>query len=129
MSPKMLIVDDESDIIEPLSTMFKAKGFDVTLALDGQEGLNKAKEMMPDIIILDEMLPKMDGLKICGLLKAEARFRKIPIILYSARAFQDDELKMIEETGFYIYVSKLIEFDELLTIVNKALDEHKSAAS
>ena len=83
---KLLIVDDEKDLVETLTFRLEANDYEVIKAFDGQDGLDKAKKEKPDLIILDLMLPKMDGYKVCGLLKADARYSKVPIILFTARA-------------------------------------------
>lgn len=114
MSQKILIVDDESDISETLAIRFQKAGFDVSLAFDGQEGLNKAKEVVPDIIILDEMMPKMNGFKVCALLKADSRFQRIPIVMFTARSQDEIDTTMAREVGFDDYVNKLIDFEDLL---------------
>ncbi|MDP2904979.1 MAG: response regulator, partial [Candidatus Omnitrophota bacterium] len=72
--------------VETVTFRLQASGYEVISAYDGQEGLEKAKKEKPDLIILDLMLPRMDGYKVCGLLKADSRYSKIPIILFTARA-------------------------------------------
>lgn len=74
--------------------------YEVVIAYDGQEGLEKAKKEKPDLIILDLMLPKMDGYKVCGLLKADIRYNKIPIIIFTARA-QGPDIKMGRGCVYY----------------------------
>lgn len=123
MNKKILIVDDEKDISEMLAVRFKEKGFEVILAYDGQEGLNKAKEELPGIIILDEMMPKMDGFKVCGLLKADTRFKSIPIVMFTARSPEEIDKQMAEEVGFDDYVTKLIDFEDLLKKVQHLLEK------
>ena len=72
---KILIVDDEKDIVETLSFMLKAKGFECIYAYDGEIGLNLAKTQNPDLIILDVMMPKINGYKICRLLKFDNKYK------------------------------------------------------
>lgn len=114
MSQKILIVDDESDISETLAIRFQKAGYEVLLAFDGQEGLSKAKETIPDIIILDEMMPKMNGFKVCALLKADSRFHKIPIVMFTARSQDEIDKTLAHEVGFDDFVNKLVDFEELL---------------
>ena len=121
MSQKILIVDDESDISETLAIRLQKSGFEVSLAYDGQEGLSKAKEIVPDIIILDEMMPKMNGFKVCGLLKADTRFHNIPIVMFTARSPEEIDTTMAEEVGFNDYVTKLIDYEDLLAKINQLL--------
>src|SRR3990167_9180083 len=89
--PKILIVDDEVQLIAMVQMRLEANGYEVITANDGQEGLEKAKSEKPDLIMLDVMMPKMDGYKVCGLLKNDARYSKIPVILFTARAQQNDK--------------------------------------
>ena len=108
MSKKILLVDDEKDMVETVAMRLEANGYQVIKAYDGSEGLEKAKKEKPDLIILDLMLPKMDGYKICGLLKADARYSKIPVIMFTARA-QEADKKMGEEVGADAYITKPFE--------------------
>ena len=95
-------------------------GYEVLTAFDGVEALRKAKEEKPDLILLDLMLPKMDGYKVCGLLKKDIRYAKIPILIFSARA-QEADIKMGEEMGADDYVMKPFDPDSLLEKIRKVL--------
>ncbi|MBR3604890.1 MAG: response regulator [Candidatus Gastranaerophilales bacterium] len=117
---KILIVDDERDIVETLSFMLKAKGFDCICAYDGEEGLNLAKTINPDLVILDVMMPKINGYKICRLLKFDNKYKDIPIIMITARS-QDEDKIIGEETGANEYITKPFEFSEVLDKINKYL--------
>ena len=102
---KILLVEDEKVLIETVTLRLEANGYEVIPAYDGFEGLEKAKKEKPDLIILDLMLPKMDGYKVCGLLKADTRYNKIPIIMFTARA-QESDKKMGKEVGADAYITK-----------------------
>ncbi|MBR5304242.1 MAG: response regulator [Candidatus Gastranaerophilales bacterium] len=117
---KILIVDDERDIVETLSFMLKAKGFDCICAYDGEEGLNLAKTVNPDMVILDVMMPKINGYKICRLLKFDNKYKNIPIMMVTARS-QDEDKIIGEETGADEYITKPFEFSEVLEKINKHL--------
>lgn len=119
---RILVVDDEEDLVETLSFRLKANGYDVIKANDGQEGMDKAKKESPNLIILDLMLPKIDGYKVCGLLKADARYNKIPIILFTARA-QDEDKKIGQEVGANAYITKPFEPQVLLAKIKELLEE------
>ncbi len=121
MSKKILVVDDEKDITETLSFMLKAKGYDVLVGLDGEEGLKIAKESNPDLIILDVMMPKINGYKIARLLKYDNKYKHIPIVMVTARGQESDRL-IGEETGADEYITKPFEFEEVLNTVNKYLE-------
>ena len=113
MGKRILIVDDEPSLVLLIEARLKANQYEVLSAADGQAGLEIAKKEKPDLIILDLMLPKMDGYKVCGLLKKDARYAKIPIILFTARA-QEDDLKLGEEMGANAYITKPFEPQILL---------------
>ena len=114
MAKKILVVDDEVQLVELIKMRLEASRYKVITAYDGQEALDKAKKEKPDLIILDLMLPKMDGYKVCGLLKADARYKKIPIIMFTARA-QDSDKKMGEDVGADGYITKPFEPETLLS--------------
>ena len=75
---RILIVDDEHELSELIKMRLEANGYDVLAAFDGQAGYDLARKEKPDLIILDIMLPKMDGYKVCGLLKNDSRYSTIP---------------------------------------------------
>ena len=95
---KILVVDDEQDIVETMVFMLKQKGYECIWAYDGEEGLRLAKEESPDLIMLDVMMPKINGYKICRLLKFDSRYKNIPIIMVTARG-QEQDIAIGEETG------------------------------
>jgi two-component system, OmpR family, alkaline phosphatase synthesis response regulator PhoP len=110
---RVLVVDDEPDLIRILEFGLRAAGYQVEIAADGQEGLKKAREIRPDIILLDLMLPKLDGYKVCRLLKFDERYRQIPIIILSARTQEGDQA-LAKEMGANRFVTKPYEFSEIL---------------
>ena len=109
---RILIVDDEPHIIMMLEMRLQAMGYVSIIARDGQQALDLAKKEMPDLIILDVMMPKMDGYKVCGLLKADTRYKSIPVVIFTARA-QEQDRKMSKEVGADAYLNKPINVDEL----------------
>lgn len=117
---KILLVDDESDMIETMVIQLEAVGYEVISAFDGLEGLEKAKKESPDLIILDIMLPKMSGYKVCGLLKKDSRYSRIPIILFTARAQESDKV-MGKDAGADAYVTKPFDAKNLLLKIRKLL--------
>jgi DNA-binding response OmpR family regulator len=119
---KILLVEDEKDLVETVTLRLEAAGYEVIPAYDGREGLAKAKKEKPDLIILDLMLPKMDGYKVCGLLKADTRYNKIPIIMFTARA-QESDKKMGQEVCADAYITKPFEPEALLEKVRQLLKE------
>ncbi len=110
---KILIVDDEQDIVESLQFVLETAGYDCHCAYDGEEGLNLAREVLPDLIILDVMMPKINGFKICRLLKYDNKYKNIPILMLTARSQEEDKL-IGEETGADEYITKPFEIDEIV---------------
>lgn len=117
---KILIVDDEKDLVETVVFQLQEAGYEVVSAYDGQEGLSKAQKEKPDLIVLDLMLPKMDGYKVCGLLKADTRYNKIPVIMFTAKA-QESDKKLGQEVGAEAYITKPFEQEILLGKIKELL--------
>jgi len=120
MAKKILLVDDEPQLLDMVKMRLEANSYEVITAYDGQEAFEKTKKEKPDLIIMDLMLPKMDGYKVCGLLKKDARFTKIPIIIFTARAQQAD-IKLGEELGANAYITKPFEPKVLLDKIQELL--------
>jgi len=119
---RILLVEDEKDMVYAVTLQLEANGYEVLSAYDGREGLGKAKKEKPDLIILDLMLPKMDGYKVCGLLKADTRYTKIPIVMFTARA-QESDIKLGEELGADAYITKPFEPQVLLSKIRELLEK------
>ena len=117
---KLLLVDDEKDLVDAVKFRLESAGYEVAVSYDGMDGLERARKGHPDLIILDLMLPKMDGYKICGLLKADSRYSKIPVIMFTARA-QEADKKMGDEVGADAYITKPFESKVLLDTIAKLL--------
>ena len=113
MLKKVLIVDDEQDIVESLKFVLEEAGFACSCAFNGEDGLRLAKEISPDLIILDVMMPKINGYKICRLLKYDNKYKNIPILMVTARSQEEDKL-IGEETGVDEYITKPFELDEIV---------------
>lgn len=121
MPKKILLVDDETGLVELMKMRLEREGYEVIAGYDGQEALGKARKEKPDLIILDLMLPKLDGYKVCGLLKKDARYSKIPIIMFTARAEEEDR-KIGEEVEADAYIVKPFEPKLLLTKIKELLE-------
>ena len=120
MEKKILIVDDENDLVDLVKLRLEANGYQVVVAYDGQAALNVVKKENPDLIILDLMLPKLDGYKVCRMLKFDQKYKKIPIILFSAKA-QDEDKAIGKEVGADAYVVKPFEPKLLLATIKELL--------
>ena len=117
---RILLVDDEPSIVKMVGKRLEVEGFDVLIAMDGQDGLAKAQAEHPDLIILDLMLPKLNGYEVCTMLKQDARYQKTPIILFTAKAQEKDE-KLGLECGADAYVRKPFRAQELLERIRALL--------
>jgi len=123
---KVLIVDDDSDYGEAIKLLLEKKGgYDVVLAYDGNEGIEKVASERPDIIVLDVMMPRKDGYTMCAELKADEKYRDIPIILLTAVASHIAETqytpRMGMETEADDYLEKPVEPKEILERIDKLL--------
>jgi two-component system, OmpR family, phosphate regulon response regulator PhoB len=90
--PRILIVEDERALADVLQYNLQREGYEVIIAHDGQEGLRKAQMQLPDLILLDIMLPKMDGLEVCRELRSGERTRQVPILMLTAKAEETDQV-------------------------------------
>ena len=90
---KILIVDDEENIVKLIRLTLGSEGYEIFEALNGEDALEKVNEFMPDIVVLDLMMPKMDGYEVCKRLKENALTRNIPIIMLTAKGSLNDKLK------------------------------------
>ena len=117
---RLLLVDDEPDLVQMVSVRLKAAGYEVSTAYDGQEALEKVRESQPDLMILDLMLPKLDGYKVCRLLNFDERTRAIPILIFTARA-QVEDVTLATECGADAYLTKPFEAKMLLAKLQELL--------
>ncbi len=114
---KILIADDEPDILEILKYNLSNEGYEVTTAKDGDEALEKARRMLPDLIILDVMMPKKTGVEVCQLLRMQPAFRETLIIFLTAVNDEGTQIRGLE-TGADDYISKPISPKLLLSRVS-----------
>ena len=123
---KILLVEDEKDMVYAITLQLENNGYEVIAAYDGHAGFKKAKSEKPDLIILDLMLPKMDGYKVCGLLKTDMRYNEIPIIMFTARAQKSDK-EMGKEVGADAYITKPFGPQVLLKKIKELLKDNKKS--
>lgn len=122
MLKKILVVDDEAELLKAISILLKTSGYEVITAQDGQEGLEKAKSLSPDLIVLDILMPKMDGYEACRLLKFDEKYKSIPIIMLTAKV-QDIDKAMGKKVGADDYITKPFETQDLVDKIKKHLGE------
>ena len=119
---RILIVDDEPDLVETLEVRLRQEDYECLTAHNGHKGLELARTEKPDLVILDIMLPGMDGYKVARLLKFQKELNHIPIIMLSARDRDEDRL-MGEQTGANYYITKPFSVDKLVTKVKTFLGD------
>lgn len=117
---KILVVEDESDIAESLSVRLELEPYRVVVASNGQEGVTKARSEKPDLIILDIMMPKLNGFEACKILKTDDQTKKIPILILTALTMVGDVDKAFE-CGANDYLSKPFTNERLLKKVQTLL--------
>jgi phosphate regulon transcriptional regulator PhoB len=120
MKPKILVVDDEPDAIELIQYNLRAAGYDVVTAADGEEALKKARATNPSLVLLDVMLPEVDGLEVCKTLRREPATATVPIIMLTAKAAEIDRVLGLE-LGADDYVTKPFSPRELILRVKSLL--------
>ena len=102
---RILVVDDEMYIVNILDFTLATEGLEVISASNGEEALRKTVEFTPDLVILDVMMPKIDGFEVCRALKAKEETKEVPVILLTAKD-RDGDKKKGEEAGADLYVTK-----------------------
>ena len=122
---KILVVDDEPEAAELVEFNLKGAGYDVATAGDGAEALNKARRIQPSLVILDVMMPEIDGMEVCKLLRRDPATSTIPIIMLTAKASEVDRVLGLE-LGADDYVVKPFSPRELVLRVKKILERGKT---
>jgi DNA-binding response OmpR family regulator len=120
----ILIVDDEPSNVDMLSQELSDEGYQILTALDGEEALIKVQEHPPDLILLDIMMPKVDGFTTCRILKGSGKTILVPIILLTALRSHEDRIKGID-AGADDFISKPFDPDELLSKIRSLLRQKK----
>jgi len=118
---KVLVVDDDPLVVRVLQEPLKQAGYEVEVASHGLEALQKVKEKRPDLIILDILMPLMDGFKVARFLKFDKRFKDIPIIVLTSRA-TEGERKMGEKVGANEFLYKPFRLPHVLDVVQRYLN-------
>ena len=117
---RVLAVDDSPTILEMIKAILIAGGYEVITAADGAEALETARAEMPDLILLDVMLPKLDGYRVCRLLKFDQKYKGIPIIMLTAKT-EEQSMATGIRTGANQYLTKPVEPERLLAAVAEEL--------
>ncbi len=115
-----MIVDDEVDLVKTIQFSLQAEGYTVLVSYNGEDALTQARKEAPDLILLDIMLPKLDGYKVSRLLKFDERYKHIPILMLTAKTQEKDKL-LGKETGADEYITKPFDMNELMKKIRKYL--------
>ena len=117
---RILVVEDNPPIMEQVTRILKDEGYTTYKAVDGMDAITKAKSLVPDLIILDVILPKINGFQVCRLLKNTPQFRDIPVIILSGKKDQSDRDWGIK-IGADCYLTKPVDREKLIGTVNSFL--------
>jgi DNA-binding response OmpR family regulator len=123
----ILVVDDEPDLVSVLRFGLEVEGYRVLEAGDGEQGLSVAREKHPDLMVLDLMLPKLDGYKVCRALKFDDRYKHMPIIILSARSGEKDR-QLALDMGADDFVTKPYDMHDLVRRIRAQLQRAQRAA-
>ena len=116
----ILLVEDEPSVIELMNIYLSRRGYEIFNVADGTEVMNQVRVVKPDIIILDIMLPKLNGFEVCGLIKSDPALKHIPVMILSALV-QKSEIEMGIRMGADLYMTKPFQNTELLANIEKLL--------
>lgn len=119
MAKRILVVDDEPDIMDVATVRLKHSGYEIIPAVDAEEALVILENDIPDLILLDLLLPKMQGDELCRKLKSNDKFKNIPVILFTASAFRPNLPENIKAMGADDCITKPFEPQELISKVRK----------
>lgn len=120
----ILLVDDEPSLVQLLGYRLESKGYKVIAACDGTEALKLAQKKRPDLIILDIMLPNLNGYEICMILKEDDKTRDIPVIMLTAKTHPTDKIEGLK-SGAVFYITKPYEAYDVLNKIEIALEMKK----
>ena len=121
MAKKVLIVDDELNITISVEFLMRREGFDVSVAKDGEEGLSMIRSWMPDLVLLDVMMPKMDGFEVCRTVRADASLSGVRIVMLTAKG-REAEVEKGLSLGADAYIPKPFSTSELVSRVKSLLE-------
>ena len=117
MAKKILIVDDEEQLVDMLKMRLQANGYEVITAYDGEEGVKKTREFKPDLIVLDIIMPKMAGNEVAAILKEDKELFNIPIIFLTCLAEGVADKQGGAKIGGNLFIAKPFEAEELLAMI------------
>jgi len=122
---RVLSVDDSSVVRKLVTMILTAEGFKVTTASDGVDGINKAKELLPDVILLDFVMPKMNGFQVCRILQKDEKLQTIPVILVTSKGDKVGD-KFVDQLGVTGYITKPFQPEELVSKIHQTLETREA---
>ena len=122
MKPIILVVDDEDETRLMLRILLELKGFQVEEAVDGLDALRKVGDINPDVMVLDVMMPNMDGITVCKKLRCEPETEDLPIIMLSGKTHLNADVEGLA-AGANFYMHKPVNIQQLITNVNQLLEQ------
>ena len=125
MAFKILVVDDEPVIVRLMEFILARQGYELLVAVDGEEALQKIRAHHPDLVLLDIMMPRIDGYEVARLLRADSETAGLPIIMLSAKA-QKEDIRRGAEVGVDAYVTKPFSPEHLVQVVAEHLQRIKN---
>ncbi len=125
MAYKILVVDDEPTIVRLMEFILARQGHEMIVAVNGEEALEKIKTHQPDLVLLDIMMPRIDGYEVAQKLRADPQTAALPIIMLSAKA-QDEDIRRGVEVGVDEYITKPFTPDHLVHVVSQYLGRIKA---
>ncbi|MHA1271475.1 MAG: response regulator [Candidatus Helarchaeota archaeon] len=125
MSDLILVVDDEPDTVKLAQRLLEMEGFDVIVAYDGEEALEKIYNEKPILVLLDIKIPKIDGYEVCSRIKKDPNFKDTIIIMFTAKVFEKDKNKGLE-VGADEYITKPFSGEDLINLIKKLINIRKS---
>lgn len=120
MAYKILVVDDEPPIVRLMEFILARQGHEMIVAVNGEEALDKVRAHAPDLVLLDIMMPRIDGYDVARTLRADPEFANIPIIMLSAKA-QEEDIQRGKDVGVNEYITKPFSPDHLVAVVSDYL--------
>lgn len=121
MAKKILVVDDEPDIMDVVTVRLRYSGYEIISAVDAEQALVLLQDNLPDLILLDLLLPKMQGEQLCRMLKSDQRYKHIPILIFTASAIRPSLPNRIRDMGADDCITKPFEPQELLEKIKRLI--------
>jgi DNA-binding response OmpR family regulator len=125
---KILLVEDDEDFLELMRSRFKEEGYAIATATNGLDAVKKARSLMPDMILLDVMLPELDGFAVCEILRKDPSTASIPVVMVTGLAGHLTRCAGID-SGATDYVTKPATPDEIVSKVKETLQQHSAATA